>query len=279
MMKHLSLATVTICGLLLIFITGSFPDWGDPQSPASLHLSNHYIEKTLEETSVPNMVTAVLGDYRGFDTMFETTVVFCAGMACFFLLGNSGGREIKSNVRIYRHIQTGVVMRFRGDAKDPKEDGAFERIDSDWTPYDMIVSRVAKIMIPFIQIYGLYVIAHGHHSPGGGFQGGVILAASFLLFGLSHNLRDMIGRISNKTLGVMSAAGVLIYAGWGFLAMCYGGNFLDYSALAGLLGVDPVAARSLGIMIVEIGVATTVMSTMIIIYNNVASAGKYDEGL
>lgn len=276
-MKYLSLATVVITGLLLLFITNSFPDWGDPNSPASLHVSKHYIEKSLEETEVPNIVTAVLGDYRGFDTMFETTVVFCAGMACFFLLGSY--RREEPSIRHYRHTETGVVLQFRNGAKGPREGGAFEMIDPTWTPYDFIVSRVAKLMIPFIQIYGLYVIAHGHHSPGGGFQGGVILAASFLLLGLTHNLRTLIRRISNKTLGLMSAAGVIIYAGYGALAMIYGGNFLDYSALAPLLGVDPIYARSFGILVVEIGVGTTVMSTMIIIYNNVASVGKYDEGL
>ncbi|GAB6176321.1 hypothetical protein JCM16814_12120 [Desulfobaculum senezii] len=277
MMKHLSLATVVITGLLLIYITGSFPAWGDPNSPASTHLSNHYITKTMEETSVPNIVSAVLGDYRGFDTMFETTVVFCAGMAVFFMLG--AYKRDQPTVRQFRHTETGVVLRFRNGAKTPREGGAFEEIDPTWIPYDFIVSRVAKLMVPFIQIFGLYVIAHGHHSPGGGFQGGVILAAAFLLLGLSHNMRTLINRVSNKALGLMSAAGVVIYAGYGALAMIYGGNFLDYSALAGLLGMDPVAARSFGILVIEIGVGLTVMSTMVIIYNNVASVGRYDEGL
>jgi multicomponent Na+:H+ antiporter subunit B len=58
-----------------------------------------------------------------------------------------------------------------------------------------------------------------------------------------------------------------------------GFNFLDYSALAGIFPVDPVGARSLGILIVEIGVGITVMATMILIYNNISSSGKYDEGL
>lgn len=276
-MKHIALATVVLTGLLMIYVTESFPTWGDPNSPASLHVSNHYIENSLPETDVPNIVTAVLGDYRGFDTMFETTVVFCAGMACFFLLGAYKREE--PAIRYYRHTATGVVLQFRNGAKGPRQGGAFERIDPTWTPYDFIVSRVCKLMIPFIQIYGLYVIAHGHHSPGGGFQGGVILAAGFLLLALSHNLRTLTERISHRVLGIMSAIGVVIYAGYGALALLYGGNFLDYSALAGLLGVDPIYARSLGIMIVEIGVGTTVMSTMVIIYNNVASVGRYDEGL
>lgn len=276
-MKILGTITVVITGFLLILITAVFPDWADPQSPASTHLSPHFIEETMEETSVPNIVTAVLGDYRGYDTMFETTVVFCAGMACFFLLGGFVGR--KPGKQLFRHKDTGLVLSIDEGHATPRRGGDFESIDPTWTPYDFIVSRVAKLMIPFIQLFGLYVIAHGHHSPGGGFQGGVILAASFLLLALSHNMRTLTERISNKTLGLMSAGGVLIFAGWGALSLFFGGNFLDYSAVAPLLGMDPVAARSFSILVVEIGVGLTVMSTMIIIYNNVASAGRYDEGL
>jgi len=277
-MKKLALVSVILLGLLLIAITADFPRWGDPHSPASSYLSPHYIQKTVEETAVPNIVTSVLGDYRGFDTMFETTVVFCAGAACFFILGGYR-REDDDKVKYFRHKDTGVVLKVGPKGRRPVSRADFERIDPTWTPYDFIVSRVAKLMIPFIQLFGLYVVAHGHHSPGGGFQGGVILAAAFLLLALSHNLRTLSGRISNKVLGLMSASGVLIYAGWGTLALAFGGNFLDYSVLGVLLGLDPIPARSFGILIVETGVAFTVMSTMIIIYNNVASLGAYDEGL
>ncbi|MBU1003381.1 MAG: Na(+)/H(+) antiporter subunit B [Proteobacteria bacterium] len=277
-MKKLAFVTILLLGIVLMAITADFPRWGDPLSPASTYLSPHFIEKTMEETSVPNIVTAVLGDYRGYDTMFETTVVFCAGAACFFILG-SFGREEDDKIRYFRHRDTGVVLKVQPHGTRPSSRADFERIDPTWTPYDFIISRVAGLMIPFIQLFGLYVVAHGHHSPGGGFQGGVILAASFLLLALSHNMRTLSARISNKVLGLMSASGVLIYAGWGALALAFGGNFLDYSVLGVLLGLDPIAARSMGIMIVEIGVALTVMSTMIIIYNNVASLGAYDEGL
>lgn len=66
------------------------PAWGDPESPASLHVSPRYIEKSLEETEVPNMVTAVLADYRSYDTFGETTVVFAAGICCLLILRKEG---------------------------------------------------------------------------------------------------------------------------------------------------------------------------------------------
>ncbi|VEN75454.1 conserved hypothetical protein [Candidatus Desulfarcum epimagneticum] len=73
-------------GAVLVYGTLDMPGWGDPNSPASVHVSPRYIEKAVEETATPNIVTAVLGDYRGYDTMGETAVIFSAGVACVFLL-------------------------------------------------------------------------------------------------------------------------------------------------------------------------------------------------
>lgn len=85
-MKLLAFIATLMTGALLIYATVDFPDWGDPYSPASRHVSPRYIEKTVEETAVPNMVTSVLADYRGYDTLFETTVIFTAGISAVMLI-------------------------------------------------------------------------------------------------------------------------------------------------------------------------------------------------
>lgn len=85
-MKKLALLTVLLTGALLLYGTRDFAPWGDPDSPASRHVSPTYIEKSVEQTHVPNIVTAVLGDYRGYDTMFETVVIFCAGVVVVSVL-------------------------------------------------------------------------------------------------------------------------------------------------------------------------------------------------
>lgn len=276
-MKILGLIIAVLTGTLLIYTTSDFPSWGDPSSPASTHLSPHYIEKTLEETSVPNIVTAVLADYRGYDTMFETTVIFGAGVACFFLLRVPRRKEPVE--RLYRHTLTGMTLRIKDLDEVPENLDEFERIDTLWAPYDLIIKTVCRLLIPFIQLFALYVIAHGHHSPGGGFQGGVILGASFILLAVSYDLRTAKERLREKLGGILCAVGVLIYAGTGALCLLLGLNFLDYSALASILHVDPITARSHGILIVEIGVGLAVMATMIWIYDNISSEGKYEEGL
>jgi multicomponent Na+:H+ antiporter subunit B len=254
-----------------------FPGWGDPLSPASTHVSPYYIENSIEDTSVPNIVTAVLADYRGYDTMFETAVIFSAGIACLFLLRRM--KRKKTDFRHYRHMATGITLRIEQGGKLHPTAKEFERIDGLWVPYDLIIKTTGRFIIPFIQIFALYVIAHGHYSPGGGFQGGVILGASFILFAISHDLRSALNRMGERLTAFFYTAGVSIYAGTGALCILLGANFLDYSALATILLVDPVAARSYGILIIEIGVGIAVMAVMVILYYNLVSAGKFDEGL
>jgi multicomponent Na+:H+ antiporter subunit B len=276
-LRALGAMIVLLFGSLLIYCTLDFPSWGDPTSPASTHVSPYYIENTLEDTSVPNVVTAVLADYRGYDTMFETVVIFSAGIGCILLLRRF--RHIEPETRLYRHVPTGITFRIEKGGLFPRESVDFERIDLQWVPHDLIIKTTCRMIIPFIQVFALYVIAHGHHSPGGGFQGGVILGASVIIFAISHNLRSSTKRISEKTAVLLCTLGVFLYAATGGLCLLLGSNFLDYSALSSIFGVDPVSARSHGILLVEIGVGMAVMAVMIILYYNLASAGKHDEGL
>ena len=85
-MKTLSLVTAVLVGAVLIYGTLDMPKWGDPHSPASSHVSPHYLRHSLHDAATPNVVTTVLADYRGYDTLGETAVIFTAGMACILLL-------------------------------------------------------------------------------------------------------------------------------------------------------------------------------------------------
>ena len=85
-MKFFTLITIVMTTALLFFATVDMPDFGDPSSPASAHVSPVYIQEAYEKTATPNIVTAVLADYRSYDTLGETTVIFTAGIACMMLL-------------------------------------------------------------------------------------------------------------------------------------------------------------------------------------------------
>jgi multicomponent Na+:H+ antiporter subunit B len=144
---------------------------------------------------------------------------------------------------------------------------------------DVIIQTVCRILTPFIQLYGLYVIAHGHHSPGGGFQGGVILGASFILLCLAYDIKEVKKRMNEQWNLLFCSMGVIIYAGIGALCLVLGGEYLDYSRLHKILFLDPIEARSMGIFGIEVGVGITVMAVMISIFLNLASEGEHEKEL
>ena len=246
-MKFFGFIAVLVTGGLLLSATSDFPEWGDASAPASSYqVSQHFILKTFEETQVPNIVTAVLADYRGYDTLFETVVIFTAGIAIIAILRR---REAA------------------GESADPRH-----RTKADGE--DLIVTTACRIVIPVIQLFALYVIAHGHHSPGGGFQGGVIFGASLIMLAISRNLGTALGKLPEKRMIGLAVLGVLIYAGFGLACLVLGRNFLDYGVLADWFKSSEEMARSHSMLGVEIGVAFTVATIMFAIYANLSTRGR-----
>jgi len=92
-LKVIILIFVILSGGLLIYGTMDMPAWGDPQSPANSYVSPRYIEEALEKTETPNIISAVLADYRGYDTMGETTVIFTAALVCALLLRKNSDED------------------------------------------------------------------------------------------------------------------------------------------------------------------------------------------
>lgn len=142
---------------------------------------------------------------------------------------------------------------------------------------DLIITTLCRFLIPFIQLFGLYVIAHGHGSPGGGFQGGCILAASFMLYVVAFDIAEAKRRFSEKMITILSSLGVGIYALTGWMCMLLGGNFLDYGRLSMILPVDPVKARYFGVFSIEVGVGITVMAVMVSIFLDLITKGTFEE--
>ena len=127
---------------------------------------------------------------------------------------------------------------------------------------DLIVRMVCRGLAPFIQLFGLYVIMHGHSSPGGGFQGGVILASSFILLAMAEGSETLRRRLSLTALTGFMSAGVLLYAGIGVVCLVLGANYLDY-------GVLPFSEpRSVGMLVIEVGIGITVMAAMLSIFRD-----------
>lgn len=96
--KIVPLMVVIATGAMLVYATIDLPPFGDPTSPANTHVGVEYLERTKPEIAIPNVVTAVLASYRGFDTLGEVGVVFVAGLAVVLLLG-FGERSLGATVR------------------------------------------------------------------------------------------------------------------------------------------------------------------------------------
>ena len=128
--------------------------------------------------------------------------------------------------------------------------------------HHLVLRVVAKLLIPLILIFALYVQFHGDYGPGGGFQAGVIFASAFILYSLIFGVENARSVISFNLLRTVSALGLLLYIGVGIAALILGGNFLDYNALLS----DPVHGQHLGILVIELGVGMTVAAVMMMIF-------------
>jgi len=229
----LALGVIVVTGALLIYGTLDMPHFGSADAPAHQHVAPRYLEDSMEEVGVPNVVTSVLASYRGYDTLGETLVIFTAGIGVLSLLLVSQVTKDESIKKVPADMQQQIILRV-----------------------------VAKMMLPLILLFALYVQFHGDYGPGGGFQAGVIFAAGVILYTMLFGLSNAQRVFKREILELLTAFGVLIYAGVGVVCMLLGGNFLDYNVLRH----DPVHGQHLGILLVELGVGITVAAVMITIF-------------
>ena len=138
---------------------------------------------------------------------------------------------------------------------------------------DIILRVIAKLLMPFMLIFALYVQFHGDFGPGGGFQAGVIAAGAIVFYSIVFGMAA--GRPLAPDWGVekMLAAGVLLYAGTGLAGIVLGGNYLDYF----VLDLDPVNGQHRGIFWVEVGVALTVAGAMLKLFYMFAGRSRDPE--
>ena len=135
---------------------------------------------------------------------------------------------------------------------------------------DLVLRVIAKLLIPFILLFALYVQFHGDFGPGGGFQAGVIFAAGIIFYALIFGLKNARRVMPDTLVETMVATGVLLYALVGVAGIVMGGNYLNYF----VLDANPVVAQHRGIFWVEVGVAITVCGVMLKIFYMFASRGR-----
>ena len=132
--------------------------------------------------------------------------------------------------------------------------------------HHIVLRVVAKMLIPIILLFALYVQFHGDYGPGGGFQAGVIFGSGFILYALIFGLQTTKRVLPAEVVHTMTGLGVLLFAGVGVFGMIRGGNFLEYSVLA----ANPVTGQHLGIILIELGVGITVAFVMVSLFYSFA---------
>jgi multicomponent Na+:H+ antiporter subunit B len=232
------LLVVAVLATLIIYATFDKPRLGDPEAPVHQHLAPWYLEKTPEYMDFPNVVTAVLGSFRGYDTLGEVFVVFVACIGVLFILG----------------------VKPQAGAEPEIEDRAGLR-------HHLIPQVVGRILIPFIILFGLYVQFHGEYGPGGGFQAGALIATGVILYALLEGEAAALRAVPRPVLLALVVGGATLYGGVGVACILLGGNFLDYSVLS----ADPVVGQQMGILLIEAGVGMAVCGALLSIFHAFAA--------
>jgi multicomponent Na+:H+ antiporter subunit B len=236
--QKIALVIVSILALLIIYSTFDNPQLGDPNAPVHQHVAPWYLEKTPVYMDFPNVVTAILSSFRGYDTLGEVFVVFAACIGVLFILGVSPPRKsMQVNVK-----QSGLR-------------------------HHLIPQVVGRLLIPFIVLFGLYTQFHGEYGPGGGFQAGALIATGVILYALLEGEAEALRAVPRRVLLGMVVGGALLYGSVGIVCMLMGGSFLDYSVLA----ADPVWGQQLGILIIEAGVGMAVCGALLSIFHAFAA--------
>lgn len=178
---------IVIIGTFL-YTVSYLPAFGDAANPDNNEVAARYIENGLQETGAVNIVTGMILDYRAFDTLGESHVLFVAASVVMILLRldknekNKDKEEAEENDRVY----------------EPKNDA--------------ILQKVAFLLVPPIIIFGIYVVLNGHLSPGGGFSGGAIIGAGLILYLNAFGFKKTQRFFTYKTYKSISIAALGFYA-------------------------------------------------------------------
>lgn len=205
--------------LVLVLTVSHMPKTGEADNPANNEVAARYINDGLSETGATNIVAGMILDYRAFDTLGESHVLFVAAITVTILLRLDKKERDPGDTKITETI-----------TEAEKEDEIFE------PKFDSILQRVATILVPVIVVFGIYVILNGHLSPGGGFSGGAIIGAALILYLNAFGFEKTEKFFTEKVYKRVSVAALMFYA----LAKCYaffcGANHLDSHISKGIVG-------------------------------------------
>lgn len=152
-----------------------------------------------------------------------------------------------------------------------------DSIRREYTESPIIMTTV-RVVAPFILTYGLFITFHGANSPGGGFQGGVIIATVVFLLALAFGIDPLRAWVGHRTMATLAAGGVIIFTAVGLGAMVLGGNFLEYAVFAGVIDLPEHEVVKWGMEAVEVGGIAAIIAGVIMGLFFLTAAGYAAEG-
>ena len=174
---------IATCIIATLLLTVSYlPPYGEAGNPVNNEVTERYIEKGMEETGAVNIVAGVILDYRAFDTFGESCVLFVASCSVMMLMKK--GKKGKTEEMLQNY--------------SPKR--------------DPVLKSLAKVLVPFNLMLGIYVVLNGHLSPGGGFSGGAIMGASLILFSSAFGYRKVRPILTEKVIRIVTFVSLTFYA-------------------------------------------------------------------
>ena len=200
-----------VLAVVLLTTVMNMPGFGEAENPINNEVSQRYLEQGQEDTGSENVVTAMIIGYRGFDTLGESCVLFLAVAAVMVLLVRD------------RKNTTGLEAQ----EMEREEAEAVARAD-------LILKQVAKVLIPFIFLFAIYVLLNGETSPGGGFSGGTILGAGVILFSAAYGVQRTQGFMNQRTYSAVRTFGLMLYVVLYGIYIFIGANGLQ-NRLAGMI--------------------------------------------
>lgn len=209
---YIGLAIAMCCAfiVLLLIVVNFDPSFGIIDVPTNNEVSAKYIEDGLADTGATNVIASMILDYRAFDTLGESTVLFSAVAAVIILLRrDEEKRSVKEQAEFDK--ETAVIKE--------------ETLTEEKYP-NIILQVISKFVIPIIFIFGIYVVLNGHLSPGGGFSGGAIIGAGLILYAVSFGDRKAKKFFNFKIFTAITSGALLTYAGLKCYSFYTGANHL-----------------------------------------------------